>query len=204
MGHIVGSSIKDQFYDVYFDYDSVITEEGGLCSNLLNRCGLPNYVGGNFGNFDDDSAASFLEYVGYKRIDLKETIDNSYDEEVTKTHDVWKKDGGYSGEIDSNNNITLRETGHYVTEKYICGNSCGSGQPDHGGLRKVLPPYAGITGPRVSGGRLCQIHRRKGQLIEPAGDTALCIHIARRLTGPHSDAHDGAGTEGRFCHSWAA
>ena len=77
----------------------------------------------------------------------------------------------------------------------ICGNSCGSGQPDHGVLRKVLPPYAGITGPRVSGGRLCQIHRRKGQLIEPAGDTALCIHIARRLTGPHSDAHDGAGAE---------
>ena len=50
----------------------------------------------------------------------------------------------------------------------ICGNSGGSGQPDHGVLRKVLPPYAGITGPRVSGGRLCQIHRRKGQLIEPA------------------------------------
>ena len=118
MGHIVGSSIKDQIYDLYDDYDSVITEEGGLCSNLLNRCGLPNYVGGNFGNFDDDSAASFLEYVGYKRIDLKETIDNSYDEEVTKTHDVWEKDGGYSGEIDSNNNITLRETGHYVTKKY--------------------------------------------------------------------------------------
>lgn len=118
MGHIVGSSIKDQIYDLYDDYDSVITEEGGLCSKLLNRCGLPNYVGGDFGNFDDDSAASFLEYVGYKRIDLKETIDNSYDEEVTKTHDVWKKDGGYLGEIDSDNNITLRETGHYVTEEY--------------------------------------------------------------------------------------
>lgn len=36
---------------------------------------------------------------------------------MTKTHDVWKKDG-YSGEIDSDNNITLRETGHYVTEEY--------------------------------------------------------------------------------------
>ena len=115
MGHIVGSSIIGQLCDLRRDYDDVITEEGGLSSNLLNLCGLPC---GEKGNFDDDSAASFLEYVGYKRIDLKETIDNSYDEEVTKTHDVWEKDGGYSGEIDSNNNITLRETGHYVTEEY--------------------------------------------------------------------------------------
>lgn len=113
MGYIVGRSIIGQLYDLRRDYDDVITEEGGLSSNLLNLCGLPC---GEKGNFDDDSAASFLEYVGYKRIDLKETIDNSYDEDVTKTYDVWEKDG-YSGEIDSDNNITLKETGHYVTKK---------------------------------------------------------------------------------------
>ena len=48
-------------------------------------------------------------------------------------------------------------------------------------LGEIFTTHTPVRGPLVSHGLLIQIHRRKGQLIEPAQDITIPVHIAHSL-----------------------
>ena len=70
-------------------------------------------------------------------------------------------------------------------------------------LREILHAAADVAAPFVHHGAGGQIAGHEGQLVEPAGDVALHVHIAAGLAGAHGDAQNavlakahGAGQRG--------
>ena len=57
-------------------------------------------------------------------------------------------------------------------------------------LGEVLHAAADVPGPLVLHGVGGHVHRGEGQLVEPAGDVAVLVHVAHRLAGAHGDAQD--------------
>ena len=68
------------------------------------------------------------------------------------------------------------------------GDACPGGQLDDAVLGEVLHTAANVAGPLILHGICVHVHRHEGQLIEPAGDVALLVHIAHGLAGTHGDA----------------
>ena len=64
------------------------------------------------------------------------------------------------------------------------------GQLDHAVLGEVLDAAADVAGPLVLHGVGVHVHGGEGQLVEPAGDVAVFVHVAHGLAGAHGDAQD--------------
>ena len=69
-------------------------------------------------------------------------------------------------------------------------NARGGSQLDHAVLREIFHTAANVVGPLVLHGGGIGVHGDEGQLVEPAGDPALLVHIAHGLAGAHSDAQN--------------
>ena len=63
-------------------------------------------------------------------------------------------------------------------------------QLDDAVLGEVLHAAADVAGPLILHGVGVHVHRHESQLVEPAGDVALLVHIAHSLAGAHGDAQD--------------
>ena len=63
-------------------------------------------------------------------------------------------------------------------------------QLDDAVLAEVLHAAADVAAPLVPHGARGRVHGDEGQLVQPAGDAAVPVHIARRLAGAHGDAQD--------------
>ena len=66
----------------------------------------------------------------------------------------------------------------------------GGSQLDDGVLGEVFDAAADVAGPLVLHGVGGHVHRGEGQLVEPAGDVAVGVHVAHGLAGTHGDAQN--------------
>ena len=65
-------------------------------------------------------------------------------------------------------------------------------QQDHRVLGEILASHAVVSAPLILGSALLQIHRGKGQLVDPAENPFLPVHISGGLARAHSDAQHRA------------
>ena len=75
-------------------------------------------------------------------------------------------------------------------ERFIQLDSGGRGQLDDAVLGEILDAAADIAAPLIPHGIRVGVHRDKGELVQPAGDSALRIDKAGGFTGTHSDAEN--------------
>ena len=65
----------------------------------------------------------------------------------------------------------------------------------HAVLAEVLHAAADVAAPLVLHGVGLAVHGSKCQLVQPAADVALAVHVANGLAGAHGDAHDAVLTQ---------
>ena len=77
---------------------------------------------------------------------------------------------------------------------FVQRNAGGGRQLDDCVLGEILAAHAEIRGPLVLHGVLAQVNGGEGQLVDPAENILVLVHVAHGLGGTHGDAHDIAHT----------